>query len=360
MTEFTQSLCLDLTDTFTGDIELFADLFKGTALTVFQTEPERKDFRFTRSQRLEDSAELFFKQGMACSVDRRRSVIIGDKVTEVAVFFLTDRRFQRNRLLRYPQDFSYLIDRHIQFISDFLSTRFMAVSMEQLAGNLLDAVNGFNHMNRDTDSTRLVGNRTGNCLTNPPGCVGRELKALGMVELFDCLNQAEVTFLNQIEELHTTSDITFCNRNDQTQVCFTQTFSGLSRDLGVIAGHLFSEFIFLISSQQRNAADFLEVDLNRVIDIDTVAGIDDIRFDGCGVLQPDIKIIVDAQIVKDFDIAAFQRVIKFVKLFRVKIHLFKSIGNFLCSQFTFDFPLLHQFCYSRFFVSHLILSFGIL
>ena len=62
-------------------------------------------------------------------------------------------------------------------------------------------------MHRNTNRARLVGNSTGNCLTNPPGCIGTKLKAFIIVKLFNSLNQTQVALLNQIQEKHATAHI---------------------------------------------------------------------------------------------------------------------------------------------------------
>jgi hypothetical protein len=53
----------------------------------------------------------------------------------------------------------------------------------------------------DADGARLIGDRTGDRLPDPPGSVGRELKAAPVLELVDRLHQADVAFLDEVEEL---------------------------------------------------------------------------------------------------------------------------------------------------------------
>ena len=90
--------------------------------------------------------------------------------------------------------------------------------MQQLAGNFLDLGNRFYHMHRNPDGSCLVGNGTGNCLPNPPGCIGGKLKALRVVELLYGLDQAEVALLNQVEELHAAAEVTLRDADDEAQV----------------------------------------------------------------------------------------------------------------------------------------------
>ena len=71
-------------------------------------------------------------------------------------------------------------------------------------------------MHRNTDGARLVGNRAGNRLTDPPCCVGGEFVAAAVFELIDRLHQANITFLNQIKELQTAVGVFFGDGNHQT------------------------------------------------------------------------------------------------------------------------------------------------
>ena len=55
-------------------------------------------------------------------------------------------------------------------------------------------------MDGDADRPRLVGERAGDRLPDPPGGVGRELEALAVVELLRRANQPDRAFLDQVEE----------------------------------------------------------------------------------------------------------------------------------------------------------------
>ena len=79
-------------------------------------------------------------------------------------------------------------------------------------------------MNGNADGPCLVGNRSGDGLPDPPGRIGGEFKALGVIELFNRLNQAEVSLLNQIEELHPPAQITLRNAHDKAQVSLGKAF----------------------------------------------------------------------------------------------------------------------------------------
>ena len=77
-------------------------------------------------------------------------------------------------------------------------------------------------MYRNTDGPGLIGNGARNRLANPPGGVSRELVTATILELVYCLHQADVAFLNQIEELQSAVCILLRNRNNETKIGFNQ------------------------------------------------------------------------------------------------------------------------------------------
>ena len=62
-------------------------------------------------------------------------------------------------------------------------------------------------MNGDTNRPRLIGDRSGDGLADPPGGVCAEFVAFGIIKLLHGLDQAEISFLNQVKEQHSPADI---------------------------------------------------------------------------------------------------------------------------------------------------------
>ena len=129
----------------------------------------------------------------------------------------------------------------------------MAQLLQQLTGDADNLVDGFYHVYGDTDGTSLVCDSAGDGLTDPPSCVGGELKALVVVKLFNGLDQTQIAFLNQIQEQQAAAYIALCNGNYQTQVCFCHAalcfFAAFS--------HFHGQLHFFFGSQQGDLADFL-------------------------------------------------------------------------------------------------------
>ena len=84
------------------------------------------------------------------------------------------------------------------------------------------AVDRLYHVYRDPDRARLVGDRPADGLPDPPCRVGAELEAQCMVELVDCPQQAEVAFLDQVEEVEAAADVALGHAHHQAQVALRQ------------------------------------------------------------------------------------------------------------------------------------------
>jgi hypothetical protein len=86
-------------------------------------------------------------------------------------------------------------------------------------GHLVDRLD---HVHRDADGPRLISDRPRDRLPDPPGRVRGELVALGVVELLDRANQAEIAFLNQVEEDKAAADVAFGDRYHEPEIRLDQ------------------------------------------------------------------------------------------------------------------------------------------
>ena len=71
-----------------------------------------------------------------------------------------------------------------------------------------------------------------------------------MVKLFDSLDQAQVAFLDQIQELHAAAHIALGDGDDQTQVGLAQALLGLLA-IGAAGLNFQCQLGFLLGGQQR-------------------------------------------------------------------------------------------------------------
>src|SRR5579862_1405251 len=227
MPQFAQRFGFDLADAFAGYGEALADVFERVLAAVFQAEAHLDDFFFARGQRAQDLSSLVFQVHVDHGFCRRNYGAVFDEVPEMRIFLLTDRSLKRDRLLCDLQHLANFRDRNIHSLSDFFAGWFAAKFLHQLTRGANQLVNGFDHVHRNADRARLIGDGASNRLPNPPRGVGRKFVAAAVFELVDGLHQSDVAFLNQVEELQAAVGIFFRDRNHEAQVGFDQLALGL-------------------------------------------------------------------------------------------------------------------------------------
>ena len=251
----------------------------------------------------------------------------------MAVLFLTDGRFEGNGFLCDTQDLADLLDRHVEFFGDLLCGRVSAVLVQELAVGLLDLVDGLDHMDRDPDGTGLVRDGTRYCLTDPPRGIGRELEALGVIELIHGFYQPEVALLDEVEELHAAADVPLRDTDDETQVRLGEFLLRLFIALRNTDG----EFDLLFRSQQRDAADLFEIDFDRIVHRRILGGVGGV--DLAGLLGPADHVKVQrvegciAKVVNDLDVVALEGVIEFIQLIDLEVEFDDGLIDVVRAQF---------------------------
>ena len=149
----------------------------------------------------------------------------------MTVFLFTDRCLQRDWLLAHLAHLADALSRNLglrdlgQLGGDLFIRCLTTELLEELTLNTRQPIQLLVHMHRNADRARLVSNRPGDRLANPPGCIGRELEALDVLKLLYGANEADVPLLDQIEEAHATADVLLCDRNDEAQVRLGQLFA---------------------------------------------------------------------------------------------------------------------------------------
>ena len=185
-----------------------------------------------------------------------------DKITQVRILFLADRRLEGHRLLRNLLQLLDLVDGDAHAVGELFLARLAAELLEQRSRDARQLVEGVDHVHRDADRPRLVRDGTRDRLADPPGCVGRELEAALVVELLDGAHQPQVPLLDQVEERQATVEVLLGDRDHQPKVCLGQVMACLFR-----AGlHLLGQLNLFLRSQQVDATDLLQVHPDRVVE----------------------------------------------------------------------------------------------
>src|SRR5262245_51996055 len=227
MTELAQRLRLDLAYPLAGHGERLPDLCALGLAAVRESKAQAEHLFFPRRQRVEDLVGLLAQGESDDRLDRRDDLLVLDEIAQMTVLFLADRRLERDRLLGDLQDLSDLVDRDLHLGRDLFRSRFAAELLDELAGGPDELVDGLDHVHGNADGAGLVGDRAGDGLADPPGRVGRELVAAAILELVDGLHQADVAFLDQVEELQTTVRVLLRDRDHQPKIRLDHLLLGL-------------------------------------------------------------------------------------------------------------------------------------
>src|SRR5260370_38482201 len=112
----------------------------------------------------------------------------------------------------------HVSDGHVERLGDLCWCRLAADLAVQLPAHSYDLVECCRDLRRNGDGAGVVADRTADRLADPPGGVGPELIAALILELVYRFDQADVAFLDEIEELQAAIGVFLRNRDDQAQV----------------------------------------------------------------------------------------------------------------------------------------------
>src|SRR5204863_9074033 len=160
------------------DVELASHFFEGARAPVLETEPQLEHAALAEREPLENALHLLLEQLVRCGVRWREGLVVGDEVAEVAVLFLADRRLERDRLLRDLHDLADLVRRDEHALGDLFSGGLATEFLKEATRDADELVDRLDHVDRDADRPRLVGDGASDRLADPPGRVRRELVTL--------------------------------------------------------------------------------------------------------------------------------------------------------------------------------------
>ena len=163
-------------------------------------------------------------------VGRRDRALVLDEVAEVRVLFLADGRVQRQRLCASFRTFRTLSAGMSIFsaISSGVGSRPSSCTSARLVRTSLFIVSimwtGMRIVRAWSAMARVMR------LADPPRRVRRELVAPLVVELVDGPHEADVAFLDEVQELQAAVRVLLRDRHDEAQVRLDQRRLGLIRD----------------------------------------------------------------------------------------------------------------------------------
>ena len=171
-----------------------------------------------------------------------------DEVPQMRILVVADRSLHGDGLLGDLQHLADLVLGHLHAHRQLLGRRLPAHLLQHLPRNAVELVDGLDHVYRDADGARLVGDRAGDGLADPPGCVGAELVAAAVFELVHRLHQADVAFLDEVQELQATVGVLLGDRDDQAQVGLDHFLLRAAR-LGLADRNVAVDFLDVVDRQ---------------------------------------------------------------------------------------------------------------
>ena len=119
----------------------------------------------------------------------------------MGISLLTNWRLQRDRCLHDLEHLAHLSRGNVHALGDLCRRGFTAQLLDQLPRGANKLVDDLDHVHREPDGSRLIGNGAADRLANPPRGICGKLVAAAVLELVHCLHQTDVALLDQVEEL---------------------------------------------------------------------------------------------------------------------------------------------------------------
>src|SRR5688572_17131659 len=198
--ELLQRLVLDLPDALAGDVERPPHLVERARVLAAEPVAQLEHAPLAVGEVLQRLAQRLLGEDLGGALVRRLGPLVGDELAELRLLLVADRLLERDRGLRRALDRVDLLGVDPRDVGDLLRGGLAAQLRDELALRTADLVELLDDVDRDADRARLVGERAGDRLADPPGRVSRELEALAVVELLRGADQAERALLNEVQE----------------------------------------------------------------------------------------------------------------------------------------------------------------
>src|SRR3954453_10985879 len=181
---------LDLAGALARHVERAPDLVPRARVLPAEAVPQLEDAALAVGEILQRLAQRFLGQDLGGPLVRGLGALVSDELTALRLLLVADRLLERNRRLSGALDRVDLLRIDAGDFGDLLGGGLTAELGDELALGAADLVELLDVVDRDADRPRLVGERAGDRLADPPGRVRRELEALAVVELLGGADQA--------------------------------------------------------------------------------------------------------------------------------------------------------------------------
>src|SRR5262245_38322306 len=217
-TQSGQCLPLQLPDPLGGDAVASPDVGQLVLPAVEQAIAGLDDVGLALAELVDHGGEAISRLDVEERDVRARGGLASHQVTERGVALVVDRRVEADVVAAPRDQVEDPVDVHVELGRDLRRLRLASEGPLQGAPGGADLVELLDHVHRQPDHSALLRDTAGDRLADPPGRIGGELEALGVVELLDCADQTGIALLDQVQQGHLRTAVLARDRDDQAQV----------------------------------------------------------------------------------------------------------------------------------------------
>ena len=112
------------------------------------------------------------KTAVSSGFGGRYGIRVLDEIAKMRIFIVADRRLHRDRFFGNLEHLANLIFRHLHAHGEFFRRRLASHFLQHLARDAVQFTDRFDHVHRDANGARLVGDRARDGLADPPSRIG--------------------------------------------------------------------------------------------------------------------------------------------------------------------------------------------
>ena len=318
--ELLQRLVLDLADALARDVERAPDLVERARVLAAEAVPQLEHAALAVGEVLQRLAQRLLGEDLRGALVRGLGALVGDELAELRLLLVADRLLERDRRLGGALDRVDLLRIDAGDVGDLLGGGLAAELGDELALGAADLVELLDDVDRDADGARLVGERAGDRLADPPRRVGRELEALAVVELLRRANETERPLLDQVQERQALVAVVLRDGDDEPQVGLDHLLLGVE----VAALDPAGEVDLFLGGEQPDLADVLQEQLKGIgrhvrLEVDRRLRLAPAALVGRAIFLPGRQGRVD--LLDQLDLGALEERVQLLDVRLVEVHL---------------------------------------
>ncbi len=224
---FAEGFGFDLTNAFARDFEVLADFLEGPFATIDEAVALLEDLALPLGEGLEDGADLFLEHGDRGLLAGIGGALILDEVADEGVAVFAGGGVNGDGFLGHFEEGADALDGEVQLGGEIFGRGLAAEILGQLPLDANEAGEHVDHVGGDADGAGLIGDAPADGLANPPRGAGGKFAAAAVFKFLDRAHQADVAFLDEIEEWLAAMLVFAGNGDDEAKIGFDHFRAGV-------------------------------------------------------------------------------------------------------------------------------------